>query len=302
MQGVIVLNKPSGIVSNGAMTRLKRLLGVSKMGFLGTLDPLASGVLPVFVGKATKLIPVFEGLDKEYRVTLKLGERTDTFDAEGTVVERRGLGGLTAEQVREAVLAFEGVQEQETPGYSAAKFNGTPGYRLARQGRPVPERRRTVRFSGIGIESVEPPAVVFRVSCSAGAYMRRLAEDIGLRTGVGAHVTALERLRCGSLFTLENSITLVGIENAVATGDLEFLKNPAGFMPDYLPVTIDKGLEDKLKNGQPIPLLCDAGSVPPAAKVKVLRSCGTLLAIGEIGAAASSGEDVRMFHPRKVLI
>ncbi|MCZ6730384.1 MAG: tRNA pseudouridine(55) synthase TruB [SAR324 cluster bacterium] len=299
MQGVIVLNKPSGITSNGAMTRLKQLLGVSKMGFLGTLDPLASGVLPVFVGKATKLIPIFEGLDKEYRVSLKLGERTDTFDAQGGVIERRELDGLTPGQVRKAVLGFAGEQEQETPEFSAAKFNGTPAYRLARSGRPVPARKRLVRLGGFEIESLALPLLTFRVSCSAGTYMRRLAEDIGRITGVGAHVTALERLHCGGLFTLQNSISLEQIENAVASGNLDFLRNPSEFMPDYMPVTIEKVSEDKLKNGQPISLRCDTASLSPPLKVKVLCSGGSLLAIGE---ALQLGGDELIIQPRKVLI
>ena len=108
MQGVIVLDKPRGISSNIAMSRLKRLVGVSKMGFVGTLDPLATGVLPVFIGKSTKLIGVFENLDKEYRVTMKLGERTDTLDAEGEVLERRNLDGVNESMVRETLSAFQG--------------------------------------------------------------------------------------------------------------------------------------------------------------------------------------------------
>lgn len=298
MQGVIVLDKPRGLGSNGAMARLKRLLGVSKMGFLGTLDPQATGVLPVFVGKATKLIAVFEGLDKEYRVTMKLGERTDTLDAAGEIIERRDAGALSEARVREVLLAFDGTLEQDTPAYSAVKFNGTPAYRMARQGRPVPTRRRTVHLSGMVVESMALPLVSFRVSCSAGAYMRQLAADAGDRLGVGGHVTALRRLRCGTLFNLLNSITLDRIEQAVKDGDLGFVRNPSEFMPDYLPVTIERNCEEKLRRGQPVPLACDA-AVEPSAKVMAVRPGGTLIAIGEI---VRSRQNTPMFQPKKVLV
>jgi tRNA pseudouridine55 synthase len=297
--GIIVLDKPSGLGSNRAMSALKRLLGVSKMGFLGTLDPLASGVLPVFVDKATRLIPAFEGLDKTYRVAMKFGERTDTFDAEGRIVETRELGGLGETQVRAAILSFQGTMEQEVPSYSAAKFGGTPAYRLARQGRPVPRRTRTVQLKDMAVEDVCLPRAEFRVTCSAGAYMRRLVEDIGLKTGAGGHVTGLRRISCGSLFTLENSITLEGIEKALQKGERGFLCNPSEFMPEYLPVTIEEGSERKLKNGQPIPLDSEAPEVAPATKVKAVRPEGTLIAIGE---AVLSQRNSLIFRPRKVLI
>jgi len=297
--GIVVLDKPSGLGSNRALSVLKRLLGISKMGFLGTLDPLASGVLPVFVGKATRLIPAFEGLEKTYRVSMKFGARTDTLDAEGQVVETRGVEGLTEARVRAAILGFAGTMEQETPSYSAAKFGGTPGYRLAREGRAVPRRTRTVHLRDVTVEAVHLPEAVFRVTCSAGAYMRQLAEDIGLETGAGAHVTALRRIACGSLFTLENSITLEGIEEAVGKEEVGFLRNPSEFMPDYWPVTIGAESEHLLKNGQPIPLADGAPALGPAAKVKAIRPEGTLVAIGE---AVPSQRNHLLFRPRKVLI
>ncbi len=295
--GIIVLDKPAGISSNRAMGRLKKLLGVSKMGFLGTLDPLADGVLPVFVGKATRLIHAFEGGEKTYRVSLKLGIRTDTFDAEGKVVETREPGGLTAAELRAAILGFEGTMEQETPSFSAAKFGGTPGYKLAREGREVPRRTRTVRFREMAVEEVRLPAATFRVTCSAGAYMRRLAEDIGLRTGVGAHVTALRRISCGRLFTLEISTTLEGIEEGLRKGETGFLRDPSAFMADHLPLTIEKDAEEKLRNGQPIPL--EAEGVAPATRIMALRAGGTLVAVGE---AVLSQRKSLIFQPKKVLL
>lgn len=298
MQGVIVLDKPRGMSSNGALAGLKRLLAVRKMGFVGTLDPLATGVLPVFLGKATKLIGAFEDLDKEYRVTVKLGETTETLDAESEVLERRPLDGIDEQMVRRALEYFQGHLEQDTPAYSAVKINGTPAYRMARKGQPVPTRKRSVELSGLVIESVELPLVTFRITCSKGAYMRQLASDVGERLGVGGHVTALRRLRCGSLFNHSISITLDQIEQAMQNEDSRFIRNPCEFLPDYHPVTIKREWESHLKHGQPVPLVCDA-SPAPSTNIMALTEGGALMAVGE---AVILGEQKLMFRPRKVLI
>ena len=178
------------------------------------------------------------------------------------------------------------------------KINGTPAYRIARRGQPVPTRKRSVVLSGLEIESVDLPLVTFRVTCSKGAYMRQLAADAGELLGVGGHVTALRRLRCGSLFNLSISITLEQIEQAIQNEDSSFMRSPCDFMPDYLPVTVERELEDKLKHGQSIPLPCRTPP-SPSAKVMAIDSDGTLVAIGE---AVASGGEALMFRPSKVLI
>lgn len=304
MNGVIILDKPAGISSNQALNRLKRLLSVSKMGFLGTLDPLATGVLPVFIGKATRLISDFEGLEKEYGVTIKLGERTDTLDAEGRIVEQRGLGDLTPERVREVIKSFQGVMEQETPSYSAAKFQGVPGYKLARKGQSVPRRVRTVELSGMVVDKIELPLASFRVTCSSGTYIRSLAGDIGEKTGVGAHVTQLERLRCGSLFTRLNSIRLEAIKKAVEQNDFGFLQDPGSFLRDYEPFTVEEGQQSRLKNGRSIPLgrsesILESTAAAQPVKIKALLPDGVLAAVGE---AVNTRDEGLVFQPRKVLL
>jgi tRNA pseudouridine55 synthase len=302
--GIIVLDKPPGLSSNGALGALKRLLGVRgrhgpKLGHLGTLDPLATGVLPVFVGKATRLIPAFEGLDKTYRVTIRLGQRTDTFDSEGTVVAEADAGALTDAAVREAALAFLGGYEQRVPRFSAVKVRGVPAYRLAREGRAVPERVRRVRIPLLEVEAIDLPLATLCLTCSAGTYVRSLADDIGQRLGVGAHVAALRRLACGSLFTLENSSTLVRIEAALAAGESGFVRNPAAFLPNYLPLLVEDDGERQLREGRSIPLSEDPAHLHLAAKAKALRPCGTLVAIGEV---VRFGGGAWAFQPSKVLI
>lgn len=299
LDGVIVLDKPRGLASNAALSRLKSLLGRPKMGFLGTLDPLATGVLPVFIGKATKLIPVFEGLDKAYRVTFRLGEATDTYDADGTVLERKPVDHLSPDRVREVALGFQGKLEQVPPAFSAIKHGGVPGYRLARAGRPVPEKRRTVRVWDLKVEDVALPDVTMALSCTAGTYVRSLAHDIGAALGVGAHVTALRRLRCGEMFTLERATTIEAIAVAVAAGmearELEFLLHPADLLPDHLSYKVNAEEEKLLRNGNRL-LLGD--EIAPGTPLKAFATDGTLLAIGQ----AAPGKSGLGFQPTKVMV
>jgi tRNA pseudouridine55 synthase len=298
--GIIVLDKPSELGSNAVLSRIKGLLKERKMGFLGTLDPLASGVLPVFVGKATRLIALFEGLSKTYRVTLKLGERTDTFDALGKTVETRPWEGITEAQVREAILSRAGRQNQAVPAFSAVKIAGVPAYRLARQGEAVPERIREVDLWDVAVEEVRLPEATFRLTCSSGTYMRSLVEDLGLALGPGAHLTALRRLACGSLFTLADSVSLEGIGESLSKGRQEFLRNPAAFLPEYQPWIIAAEAEPLLRNGQTVPGEPDGSPLgEPERPVKALRSDGTLIAVGRSVVLPSGRVG---FRPSRVLI
>jgi tRNA pseudouridine55 synthase len=310
--GIVILDKPSGLGSNAALSRLKRLLGEPKMGFLGTLDPLASGVLPVFLGKATRLIPLFEGLPKTYRVTLKLGERTDTFDALGKVVERRELGDLTEARVREAILSQAGRQRQTAPAYSAIKVQGVPAYKLARRGAPVPERVREVELWDLAVDDVRLPEATLRLTCSAGTYVRSLVEALGLALGPGAHVTALRRLACGSLFTLRDSVTLKSLEQSGKQEQEGWVKNPAAFLPEFAPLIVTPETEFQLRDGKTIPLEPaaqpqldratrdgGAGGWTSGQRVKALGPLGNLIAIGEI-VPVTAGQ--LGFRPTRVLI
>lgn len=304
LNGVVIIDKPVGPSSNQVMDRLKgRLracgLGSVKMGFLGTLDPIASGVLPVFIGKSTKLISAFERLDKTYRVTVRLGQRTDTCDAEGKVIAEHDTAALTPREVRAAVLSFQGMQAQQVPRFSAVKIGGVPAYRLARAGKPVPPRTRRVIIHQIDVEAVELPFATFRTTCSGGTYMRSLADSIGEKLGVGGHVTALRRLGCECLFTLENSITLERVEEDLQTGGFGFLLNPSEFLPNYLPLIVEDRSERQLRDGRIIPIAKESASLRPAAKVKALRPSGVLVAIGEV---VPYRRDVLGFQPTKVLV
>lgn len=300
--GLIVLDKPSGAPSNKVLGRLKHLLGIrgrrgTKAGFLGTLDPLATGVLPVFVGKATRLIPLFEGLEKTYRATLMLGRTTDTLDADGTVTSEADIGGIDEAAVREAVGSFEGEMEQRVPAFSAVKIDGKPSYQMARRGEAVPERMRKVRLAGLRVETVSLPHATFVVTGSAGTYVRALVEDIGQLLGVGAHLTALRRLDCGGLFTLENSSTLEEIEYRVSLGDTGFVFNPAEFLPQFQPFSMDEAMERFLRDGRAVPLPEVTEHTHPRAMA--LRPCGTLIAIGKVVEIQGGGWG---FQPDRVVV
>ena len=306
VNGIIVLDKPTGYSSNQAMSNLKKLLNQRKMGFLGTLDPLATGVLPVFLGKSTKLIHLFEGLDKSYRVTMKLGVTTDTLDSEGQVQQVRELGDLSSAQVVRETLSMAGNHVQRTPDFSAIKINGVPAYKLARRGEAVPDRPRNVKLYDLVVEDVSLPEVTFRVSCTAGTYMRVLVADIGERLGVGAHITALRRLHSGCLFTDEISFTLDQIRYAVDEGSLKFLRNPAEFLTAYASVLATETMVVQLKHGQPVTLALEmlhpaenlAGFDGSDVPVKILGPDGELLAIG----AGRQEDQLVVFQPKKVLI
>lgn len=207
MNAVICLDKEQGITSHDAVFRVRRILGIRKAGHAGTLDPMATGLLLVCLNEATKVANVLTDCDKEYAVTMKLGESTDTYDAEGRIVQQRSLEGLSADVVSTCATSMCGTISQLPPMFSAIKMGGEPLYRLARQGITVERKPRTVSISELIVEDITFPYVRMRVSCSKGTYIRSLCHDIGEQLGVGAHMTALQRTRIGP-FHLDHGVRL----------------------------------------------------------------------------------------------
>jgi tRNA pseudouridine55 synthase len=206
IDAALLLDKPVGLSSNAALQKAKRLLGAAKAGHAGTLDPLASGLLVVLFGEATKFAGPLLDADKEYLATLKLGERTATGDAEGEILERRQTQAAEAE-VAAALARFRGEIEQVPPMHSALKHEGTPLYRLARRGQQVERAARRVRISELQLLKREGACLELRVICSKGTYIRVLAEDIGETLGTGAHLSALRRTAAGR-FRIEQATSL----------------------------------------------------------------------------------------------
>ena len=252
IDGAVLLDKPIGLSSNAALQRVKRLLGAGKAGHAGTLDPLASGLLPLLFGEATKLAGFLLDADKEYAATVKLGESTATGDAEGEILERNDVK-VSGEQVRDALERFRGVIEQVPPMYSALKRDGVPLYRLARRGESVERVPRRVVISELEPLMFEYPLLELRVRCSKGTYIRTLAEDIGAALGTRAHLAALRRTGAGR-FSVAETVTLDALERMSEAERRERLITLAGLLVELPRTELAADAEARFRNGQPLRL------------------------------------------------
>lgn len=196
--GVLLIDKPQGCTSHDVVDRVRRKLKMKKVGHAGTLDPNATGLLIILVGKATKVSQYLMSLDKEYLGTMKLGEITNTYDSEGDVMETRDVPELTEDGVKAVFGEFIGDQYQTPPMFSAKKIDGVPLYKLARKGKEVEREPRFIRISKLDLTGIDGPLVSFDVACSKGTYIRTLAHDIGEKIGCGAHLDALRRTVSGN--------------------------------------------------------------------------------------------------------
>lgn len=290
LHGFLVIDKPEGWTSHDVVARLRRLTGLRRVGHAGTLDPMATGVLPVALGQATKLLEYLSEADKVYRATVRLGLTTDTDDATGTPLVERPWQHLTEEAVRRALAEFVGTLEQVPPVYSAIKRGGVPLYRLARRGQPVTAPPRTVTIYRIDLCSVALPDVTIEVTCSKGTYIRSLARDLGERLGSGGHLRALRRLRTGP-FGLHAAHTLDEVAQAAETGALPALVLP----PDAVLLTapalvLGPHAERRLMTGQAL----DIPATHPTGTVgRAYGADGALLGVVRV---VEGG-----WHPHKLL-
>ncbi|MGH2537660.1 MAG: tRNA pseudouridine(55) synthase TruB, partial [Candidatus Promineifilaceae bacterium] len=218
--GLLVLDKPAGPTSHDVIQQLRRLTGVRRIGHAGTLDPLASGVLLVCLGRAARLLEYLVGLDKTYWAALRLGQTTDTYDAEGQLTAERPVD-LGRAEIEAALAAFRGPIAQRPPMYSALKLGGRPLYQLARQGLEVERPPRQVMIHSLDLLDWRPPRLELRLACSSGAYIRSLAHDLGQALGPGAHLAALRREAVGDF----------GLDEATQPDAL----TPAGWRADLQP-------------------------------------------------------------------
>ncbi len=249
LNGIVLVDKPRGISSAGVVARVKDIFGVKKVGHTGTLDPFATGVLICCLNQATRLAQFFLKGDKVYEAELVLGSVTDTQDATGTVIERHPLNGVSADQVHEMAVRFVGTISQVPPVYSALKHQGTPLYKLARQGSPVEKPARPVRINQLEIREVNLPTVRFSVSCSSGTYVRTLCADIGRKLGCGGHLNALRRTAsCG--FRIEAAFSLEKLAEFRLQGRLGESVIPMNEALPFMPAAVaDDGLAKRIRNG-----------------------------------------------------
>lgn len=249
IHGIINVYKEKGYTSHDVVAKLRGIAGQKKIGHTGTLDPDAEGVLPVCLGKATKVCELLTDKDKTYRAVLFLGQTTDTQDASGMVLETSDISNLNESQVTEAVQSFVGEYAQIPPMYSALKVDGKKLYELAREGKTVERKARNVKIHSIKILRVDLPRVEMEVSCSKGTYIRTLCHDIGEKLGVGGCMESLLRVRVGR-FVLADSLRLSEIQKAKEDGNLEKILQPIdSVFEQYRAVRIRSDQEKRLQNG-----------------------------------------------------
>lgn len=253
IDGGLLLDKPVGISSNAALQQARRWLGATKAGHAGTLDPLASGLLILLFGEATKLAGLLVEGDKEYLATLKLGEKTNTGDAEGEVLERTPFRGSQADIAR-ALERFKGEIEQVPPMHSALKRKGVPLYALARRGETVERQARRVRITQLEAIRFDPPYLEVRVRCSKGTYVRTLAEDIGEALASCAHLAALRRTGSGR-WRVENAASL----EALASQPRRHVLPLAALLAELPRAELDAAEEARFRNGQSLGRSGEAG-------------------------------------------
>ncbi len=243
MDGIVNIWKPTGLTSHDVVSRVRRATGTRRVGHTGTLDPMAEGVLPICIGKATHAVDFVVAARKTYLATLCLGKTTTTEDSTGEILEEKPVT-CSEEEILAAMASFVGVCHQIPPMYSAVHHEGRRLYDLARQGIVVERKPREVSFFSISPVEIAAPHVTFLVECSKGAYIRTLCKDIGEKIGCGAHMTALARTECGA-FTKENSVLLSDFEEAPASHILD-----TATVFSHLPkVTVNAEDEKRIRNG-----------------------------------------------------
>ncbi len=293
---VINLNKPRGITSHQAVDKVRKSLGIRKAGHAGTLDPIATGVLLVCTGEATKITRFLSDLDKEYAVIVKLGEKTATYDAEGAVTERAEGFSVEKEDIERILPNFTGTIEQVPPMYSAVKIGGKPLYKLARKGLTVERGKRVVTVHEIRITRFSLPFLEMRISCSKGTYIRSLCNDLGEVLGIGAHITGLERTRIGG-FSVADSVTLDELEGLIrGQGQYENLPPALSGIDAALGhlkyLVLSESDFSRGRNG--LPFRCPGDSSLSEEFIRLKDPSGKLFAIGRVADRVIKIE--RMLH------
>jgi len=289
--GLLIIDKDAGWTSHDVVARVRRLIGQRRVGHAGTLDPMATGVLVLCLGRATRLTEYLQGHRKRYEATIRLGEVTDTYDLEGDVIERHPVPSLSEEELTSHLRAFQGEITQRPPAYSAVKVDGVPAYRRARRGEAVALPPRRVTIYQIRLSRWEPPDLSVEIECSAGTYIRSLAHDLGQAIGCGAHLVALRRTASGP-FTLADAISLPELERLVEGGRWRERVLPlVEAVKDMPKITLSPQAESAVCFGQPIP----GPEAKEGAIAAGLSQSGDLVAILRFDAGRE------LWRPHKVL-
>lgn len=286
IDGALLLDKPLGLSSNAALQQARRALGARKAGHAGTLDPLASGLLVVLFGEATKFAGTLLEQDKEYEALARLGARTATGDAEGEVLET-GPQAVPEACIAEVLPRFTGRISQVPPMYSALKRDGVPLYALARRGETVERPARTVEIRRLECLRYEPPELALRVACSKGTYIRTLVEDLASALGTVAHLAALRRTRSGA-FPVEEACTLPALLEMSEAQRRARIVPLEALLEDFPRVRLDPAAEERFRNGQAVPMAGagTAAGTAPEGLCAVFSQGGTVIGLGSASGSA----------------
>jgi len=279
--GIVIVDKPTGHSSNHVLQQVKRLFDAKKAGHTGSLDPLASGVLPICLGDATKLSGYLLDSDKQYQVTCKLGITTDSGDADGEVINELPIPKFSIEQLTDIVVTFVGEQDQVPPMFSALKHQGQPLYKLARQGIEIERKARRITIYAIDIISIDAESFTLDVRCSKGTYIRTLVEDISHKLGCGGHVVMLRRTAVAG-YQQAQALTLEQLHSLMEQGgqtELDAQLQPAHeALPDWPVVSLDEAMTKQLGFGQAVQTELDL----ECANVRLFDQDQQFLGLGEI--------------------
>lgn len=294
LDGILLFDKPQGMSSNQALQKVRWLFQAEKAGHTGSLDPLATGLLPICFGEATKFSQHLLDADKVYRARMRLGQKTTTSDAEGEVIAEHPVPRLTRTEIDAVLTNFRGNLTQVPSMFSALKKDGRPLYELARQGIEVEREARPIRIDRLDVLQVEPEFWDIEVACSKGTYIRNLVEDIGEALGCGAHVAALRRLASGP-FRLQGGVTLEALERLAGEGGLEALDRlllpPWAAVDDYPKLELTETASFYLLRGQPVQV---RGLPPSGQEVLVFGPEQRFLGMGVVS-------DDGLLAPRRLL-
>jgi len=290
MNGVLVIDKPAGLTSHDVVNRVRRILHQRAVGHLGTLDPLATGVLPLVTGNLTRLAQFYAASEKTYQGVIRFGFATDTYDAEGEPAGPAQIVKASLEQLRELAARFCGLIEQVPPPFSAKKIHGVPAYKLARTHKDVPLKPVRVEIKEFEILGVEGDRASFRARVASGTYMRSVAHDLGQQMGCGAHLESLRRTSLGE-FDLTEAHSLEEVDSAAKIAQVEeMFVHPRKLLPQFPSVTANEEMASRIRSGR----TANLPELSRAKQVKVFCGQRELIAI----ATRIAGT---LFHPKIVL-
>ena len=279
VDGILILDKPGGISSMEAVRKIKRASGIKRVGHGGTLDPMATGVIPILLGRATRLMEYMLDSSKEYIGDVCLGVSTDTYDADGSITRRSDPSGVTRESLEDVLTHFLGRIEQTPPMFSALKRQGKRLYELARQGIEVQRAPRAMTVHSIRLAAWRPPVATVQIECSRGFYMRSLAHDIGEKLGCGAHLQSLTRLRTGRL-RIADAVSIETVQRSFQEGwSRRLIFSPDGALGDLRALIVSEEERDDIQNGRRIYVDRGCPTLRPDERFRAYSQDGEFLAL-----------------------